>query len=360
VDSLLNGDYGTAVHLAYYSELRAAMSFLASEGIGVFHNHHCWVDSTGNGHIFRASSTHAFVWQAIQKWAEYQPKSRNLLDLFRIEGITISDWLTAAGYVPGSIPAARLAQDWLKDWSLDLALVEKDRTFRNYVSYRPQNMQSQFNPSAFQQNLETIIEYWRVCEPSGLERCSILDRYLLRHALESTYQIRTGQRYLGKRYRIFIEHTLSNLSLSPGLTLNEFLLRKRASTNHLLLKEAKKKGRDRYGKLRPLSVIARAVLLLRLCSAAVDNIMQIQSISCEDIGFWWRAFGHDIGLWDANSEPDSITDLWADIQPVLDDLAGWCNENTSPVSVARSKQQWSFEIWQLTQFQRAGLWAIGL
>ena len=153
---------------------------------------------------------------------------------------------------------------------------------------------------------------------------------------------------------------ISNLHISVGNVMMDFLLRKSSPTNHLLLKEARKKGKDSSGYLRPLSVIARAILLLRLSSAAVEDLLQSQSISCQEVKFWWETLGYGIGLWDVDSEPENITDLWADIQPVLDDLAGWCNENTSPVSVARSKQQWSFEIWQLTQFQRAGLWAIGL
>ena len=35
-ESIRSGDRNTAVHLAYYAELRAAMSLLASEGVGVF------------------------------------------------------------------------------------------------------------------------------------------------------------------------------------------------------------------------------------------------------------------------------------------------------------------------------------
>lgn len=38
--SLLRGDPHRCRHLAYYAELRAAMSLLATEGIGVFRNRH--------------------------------------------------------------------------------------------------------------------------------------------------------------------------------------------------------------------------------------------------------------------------------------------------------------------------------
>lgn len=40
VACLLAGDTHRALHLAYYAELRAAMSLLASAGIGIFNNQH--------------------------------------------------------------------------------------------------------------------------------------------------------------------------------------------------------------------------------------------------------------------------------------------------------------------------------
>ena len=40
ISALSSGDAHTSHHLAYYAELRAAMSLLAGEGIGVFSNKH--------------------------------------------------------------------------------------------------------------------------------------------------------------------------------------------------------------------------------------------------------------------------------------------------------------------------------
>ena len=46
--AISHGDRNTAIHLAYYAELRAAMAILASEGIGVLNYVHVVVDSSGN------------------------------------------------------------------------------------------------------------------------------------------------------------------------------------------------------------------------------------------------------------------------------------------------------------------------
>ena len=54
---------GSTCHLAYYAELRAAMSFLAAEGIGIFNDRHIAVDANFQTTIFR-SNTHIAAWQA--------------------------------------------------------------------------------------------------------------------------------------------------------------------------------------------------------------------------------------------------------------------------------------------------------
>ena len=46
--SILRGDPHRAVHLAYYAELRAAVSLLATEGIGIFNNRHFVIDAPGS------------------------------------------------------------------------------------------------------------------------------------------------------------------------------------------------------------------------------------------------------------------------------------------------------------------------
>lgn len=358
VESLLDGDPETSVHLAYYAELRAAISFLASEGIGVFSSTHCWIGSNGVCHLFRGPGTHEFVWQAIREWAGAPSNSVRLLNLFRVRGRRFSEWLQAAGYSTGSGPSARLAARWLKDWSLDLLVLEDDRDFRNEVSYRPQRMRIHSSHMPIKEALKTIIEFWRVCEPSASERFSLLDRYLLRHALETTYRMGTGIRYLGSPFVRFVENAMTNLGISTSGLLREFLLGRRERANHPILKEAKKKGQDSRRRLRPVSIIARAILLLRLASAATEDLLSSQAIDLSDFDFWWSDLGEGIGLWGRGARPMQMADLWAEVQPMLDDIERWCNGHPPSTTMIEARRDLAYELWQLTQFQRAGLWAM--
>src|SRR5689334_737896 len=57
--ALLGGDSSRAIHLAYYAELRAAMSLLATEGIGVFSNAHFFIDAPNSAKLMQTrSGTH--------------------------------------------------------------------------------------------------------------------------------------------------------------------------------------------------------------------------------------------------------------------------------------------------------------
>lgn len=74
------GDGEAASHLAYYAELRAAMSLLAAEGQGIFNTQHIIVDSHRNCRpISRLHfGTHEVAWFAFKTWA-FQHSSADLL-----------------------------------------------------------------------------------------------------------------------------------------------------------------------------------------------------------------------------------------------------------------------------------------
>lgn len=135
--ALINGDRGTAIHMAYYAELRAVISFLASEGIGIFNHQHCWIDNRGRCHFFNDRGTHEVARLILKEWLSSN-RSNQLLELLRINGKTFTEWLNAARVIPST--ASLLATDWLEAWSVDFDQLRLDKDVRNIVSYRPQNI----------------------------------------------------------------------------------------------------------------------------------------------------------------------------------------------------------------------------
>ncbi|MCB9133377.1 MAG: hypothetical protein H6647_20850 [Anaerolineales bacterium] len=194
--------------LGYYAELRAAMSFLASEGIGIFNFKHFWFDSQGNCSLLNGPGTHSIVWLAIEKWAEVPQNGMKLLKLFKVQGMSLDEWFAASSSV-GPTTSATYANRWLKEWSLDLRILGEDHNLRNEASYRPQNM----NPS--QQNfkltdtLNLFSDFWKACEPTAAGRLGLFDLHLLRRTLGRIFVARTGNQPGSQGYAAYIDSTIS-------------------------------------------------------------------------------------------------------------------------------------------------------
>ena len=106
IDSALRGDTYSAIHFGYYAKLRAAMSLLGAEGIGVFDNKHSLIDVSGKsfpfpkkGDVTGKHGTHAAIWPMLQHWATLSRAVDLVDDLIAPSGIPFSSWLSVAGSV---------------------------------------------------------------------------------------------------------------------------------------------------------------------------------------------------------------------------------------------------------------------
>lgn len=359
VACLIDGDHAAALHMAYYAELRAGMSFLATSGICIFDDKHVWFDAKGECGYFQGS-THQVVWEAISKWADWAPNSTRLLQLLSFRGISFENWLNAASILPGSPPTTLLARDWLKTWSLDLEQFANDRSLRNEVSYRPQRLYAQKTSNHAIDALQSLVQFWRACEPSSFDRFSVLDVHLLSRALASSFQIRTASKPSGKRYRVFLENALSNLGLSGDTTLREFLIQQGIAANHELLQQAGTTPNAQEAVISPLPVLARAILLLRLAAAATSDFLRASGISRSDLAFWLDSIGEQAGLWDPADKPDDLTDMWEDMRFSLENLEVWCARAGTSCTPFEIRKSIPNELSQVTRFERVGFWSVGL
>lgn len=361
VSSLLNGDWASALHLAYYAELRASMSFLASEGIAVFHRYHVCIDAAGGLHSIKGEGTHDLAWKALEHWARLKPSGSRLLSLIKTEGITVEDWLVGAGVSRAA--QTTLAANWLRRWSMDLRLLSQDRELRNIVSYRPTRLHQQPSVESIR-CCDTVTQFWRACEPGTPGSFSVLDMHLLRIALEKGFEsTRSPRSRTPDRWRDFIRRAVDARGYLASTKADEmvaFLTRQKGSADHELLATAERRGTT-SGVEGALPVIARATILLRVASAACASHFQQGNLGMVDLEFWWESYGRDFGLWDIGSPPDRFGDLWKDIEDAIVETDEWCKRNRgqSP-TVSRMRQDLGSHILQLCSFQRAGLWSLGI
>jgi hypothetical protein len=365
MEAELSGDVGAARHLAYYAELRAAMSILATTGIGVFDRKHFAIDRNGKCISITGPGTHEFVWDALEHWAEQPPATDLIFRIIHPGGKALSEWLSH--YVPTAGFGFRgvLAKRWLLSWGLDLQRLATDRGARNESSYRPSNINKRRHPT-LDQTLNFLTQFWRSHEPSGLNPFRELDRYLLRRSLAMAFTANHVKNYTPQRapvqYSRLIEPMLHAVLPTVGdFSENKwrsFLNYQLYSSGNYLIDLAESSDPVSF-PLQHLQIIARATLLLRIATgAARENIQNLSPADIEYLEFWWNPIGVTRGIWEDGYPPGVFSDLWEDIEISLDRLQTWRNAGGHTKKglfdgVAEA-------IRCLSTCERIGLWSLGI
>lgn len=360
---LFFGDGDASRHLGYYAELRAAMSLLATEGIGIFNTHNFIVDSKATCNKIpgdnRILQTHRITWLALEHWASLKRSADLLGNIISPGRIPLAIWL-------GSFSAGNMLQpigaEWLKMWGLDLHRLSDDREARNISSYRPTRLKHIDSLNALESS-NFARSMWQLFEPSS-SRFEILDRYLLRLSLEQVFSAIKGKNpaVAQKEFNEMIVNMLDQVQPS-GLDQegwHQFLNRTAQPEDPPLLVEAR--GRAAVDDARHhLQVTGRSALMLRIATGASANLLRTSGINGKDLQFWWHPLAIDHGLVDSVGDLENIEDLWADIEIALEQLAAWEQENfEAQPSHARWQREQSRPISILGGCERAGLWGMGL
>lgn len=348
-DSIVRGDRRTAIHLAYYAELRAGMALLASRGIGTFNRRHVSIESRRSGVFYNGVSTHKFVWDALKSWADATAGAADIMAHIYVDGLPVAEWLAKADV--STAVQTELTRQWLKAWSIDLDLYANDQQTRNEMSYRPDSISwpdlPALNPS--RESIEPLLQTWEALEPSKLGSAYVLDRHVLREALDFAYRRKTGEGPSGAYFDAFVDRLMPDASAA----LRDFLKRVSSPEGHLLLQQASDRTRR---PVTPLPVISRAILLLRLASAVGAGLLANAGISPDDLRFWWERKVTELALWPNPGAPPTPTDLWAEIDGVTTAIRDW--HKATPAPTPRESCFTAGAEVAATQFQRSALWLL--
>ena len=352
----LHGDADTARHLAYYAELRAAMGLLASQGIAIFNQRHFVVDKAGtSARLYNDVGTHAATWQVLEEWAGLDVASRLLGSILHPNDVPMSEWIAA---IPGGAAWQPIATDWLLTMGLDLKYLRADRAARNEASYRPTQLNSPKSMVA-RRAASVAHDMWRALEPTSSSAFGELDQHLLRSSLETAFHAVTG-RTPSKKPKAFAQ-MISSVVREVDPTAG------RARWEHFLTREAEpgdstviSLARQRLVVSVPdhhASVMARALLLLRVASGACRQMLADADIKFDGLAFWWGGYGMTRGLWNAPPDSSGLTDTWADIEPALQDVSEWI-AGDSPDSYRELFSRVPHALTELTSLEMVGLWSL--
>lgn len=135
ISASLAGDPHRALHLAYYAELRAAISLLATIGIGAFNRTHFTISGRETASkLHTPSGTHRFVWDALEYWSRGRSSGELFASVVRPAGVPLDDWLYPIG---GASAVSLQASAWFLSWGQDIRWSARDRDLRNDSSYQP-------------------------------------------------------------------------------------------------------------------------------------------------------------------------------------------------------------------------------
>ncbi len=358
VACILAGDTHRALHLAYYAELRAAMSLLATAGVGVFDKQHYVISGPNSTSKLRATNgTHALAWLVLEEWSRRPASGALFSSLVRPEGRTLDEWFQPQG---GASALAPQAKAWFMQWGMDLSLASKDQQARNDSSYRPDGVPTTWEVGS-KDGLDFVRNMWSALEPSSASSFEQIDLHILRLAVERYHFSVTNRRAsdADATYLALVRSIVEAQSLATATEerLKSFLLRQSSPADpQIFLYSAIKPGNPQSDAF---AVLARAVLLLRISTGAVHLLFNRAGFEANLLGFWWQKLGEARGLWRPDAAPAALTDLWADVEESLRDVADM--EASSP-EVLDSFHAISAELpgslKMLASHERVSLWGL--
>lgn len=359
INSLIDGDGFAGIHLAYYAELRAAMTFLASEGVGIFDHHHFCINQqdqiVGSPNLRKDNGTHKFVWKALNEWIQNVNKSTHLLNCFYHNGYSFSDWIRFIPRANNVSVISQITQEWLKEWSFDIRNYTNDRTGRNTFSYRPTRLKD-LSRTDLQAKLNELIGFWRLLEPENSSRFTLLDKHLFKILFKRIYAqlVRNGSQLTQLQ---ILDQMFQNAGRTMDIQLRNIVS---LPDDHSIIQLAKNNViNTQTGYAEPLSIIARAILMLRISSGTVSNLFTNTRTNRNELDFYFELEGTELGFYDQNSIPQNFTSLWTIINDTILEIEDWINTPPPTINLkAFYEEQLEYKLY-FPQFNRAAFWGTG-
>lgn len=350
----LVGDYAVARHLAYYAELRAAMSILACNGVGVFSGWNYVVTSPRSVEGFRnRSATHRFTWIALRWWAQSHGSWKLIGDSVRPHGFSVREWLSRA---PQYSVSTAVASSWITSLGLDIQRVANDQESRNIASYRPNRLIVGEKVSE-QADVSFAVELWRSLEPS-VTGFPLLDIHILRITLERVFESVQGKKphEASSVFDQLVDTVVGQLSderLRKGV--KEFLLRNMQSADHPVFANAALDTGEADAQ-HHIQLMSRSALLLALATSSCRLMVEQAGLTLRDHEFWWHSLGADRGIWDSAPRSADLRDLWEDIKLQLENVETWVAEGGNTRLGFMQECPQAFAI--LSHFELVALWGM--
>lgn len=334
LNALIAGDSHAARHLAYYGELRGALSLLASSGIGIFNSQNVCVDENADVLTMSNRGTHDMCWPTIVEWAKQKGNVDRVIAPITLAGTSMLDAFRE--FFPGE--TSSVAAYLMEEWGFDLQQGAGDQAERNWSSYQPTALSPQQTSPT--DDTAFLRMFWESLRPGAVG----LERHLFRILLEAE------ARSSGEAVPDFsIRHARLDEGLQ-AIVATDFLSRENDPEDHPFLSHAARRNSPAH----PYSMLCRAALLLRLATGMAEANLQAAGIRpTQHFEGWWRGFGIGHGLWSPETEPELPEELWGDVDVALEDIEA---------APAEHRHGWKLALgggaFRVCETERVALWGL--
>lgn len=359
VDSLLKGDVNAAVHLTYYSELRAAKSILASEGIFIGRGRSYICTKDDGFRRVSNESTHIAAWKVLDAWFDGHRAVDKVSKMVRPDSSPLDVWL-------GSIDVGKsvAVSEMLKDVALDFDSFIIDKGRRNVASYEPSSLShTSLDPDLIKQ---IVADLWEQVEPHTNGGFPRLDQAILATVLKRQYLATSEEGFepseAGQTTRVNAidsddwEKWINSLTPAgkKDTALQQALLEGPGSEDfEELVGVAFNDTREEINPskfIRPM--MSRATILARFATGLGREILTDAGLSSSVLRSWLDDFAVARGLIEHKPLPESSLDLYDDIGDALDSL-----EKSGAANLKRLYTDLEIFIGALGQTERVVTWS---
>lgn len=358
VSALVARDGHSAKHMAYYAQLRAAMSMLAVSGVGIFNGLNICVDANGAVHKLEDNrenkgghNTHSIVWPALDAWLRIDTNAARFLSAIKLHGSNLKDALDSIW--PNRQPVS-IVVPMIDAWAFDLNVATQHHEQRNISSYTPHDLNE--IPCSFQDEMDFLSETWNALEPSMPSGFTQLDNHLLRRMFQMVHQQDNSVLDPEDRVPLANSSVVTRYSeLEPALQQavpQPFLVDEAGASEPQIFQLASTDGST------PRAMISRAVLLLRAATAL--NVLTLNEAGFSQHGTEIRPWIDPLlvhrGIVAADALPDRMADLWDSTKFAVEDFqASLAACSYDPQAFFTANDNGTPAV---TQLERAAMWGI--
>ena len=345
--AFIHNDVGVCGHSAYYAELRAALAFLAVNGIVICRDEGYYIKSDSTiDMLYTKETTHNAVWNALQAFANMSSSTADKVlveDIITVEKIKMSDWIRE---LSGTQVSRTLCNNLLLDCGADIRRYDDDKKGRSKYSYSPTSLENYMVLPEDDIRCK-VSKFWELFEPVSPGQFEKLDLYIL----QSIYgRYRTAIGLDVKDYETKVRAVIKNLISNNTQDIVFSKLYTRQYELPFDLNENGAVNGDLHG-----GMLMRAGFMLRLATAACRDLLVRAGVTSNDLGRWLIQCQKNRFMWQAAVSHYAYVDLWADVDDSITSLMTYAPVSTDSWLLTESR---SLETLSKTEYIM--LWGLGL